>query len=335
MKKTAFIIPALLQGILVMAQYNAENLKTDYTGETTATFESLRLYPVHANDVFLRLHQNIGKYTVLENAVKDQKLMVSEVSGSGTVNTLYAENVSTDSIFIMAGEIVKGGKQDRIIAQDFIIAPGDKVDVGAFCVEHGRWQADGMATFQLMDGNDVIVQEQNNDAYEMAAPKFESTAKVVSADVRKAAVVEQNQGKVWAEVDEVTEKNEAGSVTGTYNALENSEAYQKNLERYITHFSGMYKNDPTVIGVVAVTGDRIIGCDLFATHALFADQYENLLHSFITDALTNGETVTIKQEAVQKYMDEFLSDESKQDEILKSSGKKFENNGYVVHCTRF
>ena len=47
---------------------------------------------------------------------------------------MLANNISNDTIFI-AGEIVKGGKQDRVIAKDIVIHPGEEVDLGAFCVE--------------------------------------------------------------------------------------------------------------------------------------------------------------------------------------------------------
>ena len=39
----------------------------------------------------------------------------------------------------MAGEVVKGGKQDRVIAQDVVLAPGETIDLNAFCVEKNRW----------------------------------------------------------------------------------------------------------------------------------------------------------------------------------------------------
>ena len=42
----------------------------------------------------------------------------------------------------------RGGKQDRQIAQDFVIGAKETVDVQAFCVEHGRWnpERDGKST---------------------------------------------------------------------------------------------------------------------------------------------------------------------------------------------
>ncbi|MFI5171657.1 MAG: ARPP-1 family domain-containing protein [Chitinophagales bacterium] len=338
MKKLIFTLFACAQFLFAYSQYNSVNLKADFTSGNIYTYGNLRLYPVMANEVFLALHKNIGEYTVLADAVATNKISVTELSQSGSVNTLYAENLSQDSIYVMAGEIVKGGKQDRIIAQDFILAPGEKVDVGAFCVEHGRWTAGGAASnisTITEEGNnaDFNYEETSNLSLKVAA--FKTTSKVVSADVREAAVVKKNQSEVWEEVADVTEKNDATSGTGTYNALDNSTAFQDSLKNYLSYFSSLYKNDKTIVGVVAVTGDKIIGADLFATNNLFINQYDNLLHSYITDAITNGSAITINSSDVQKYLDEFLADELLQKAVLEKDGSQFEHKGFVLHCVRF
>src|SRR3984957_11046651 len=56
------------------------------------------------------------------------------------VNTLVLVNNSKQPLLLLAGEIVTGGKQDRVIAKDRIVpAGGDPVDLSVFCIEHGRW----------------------------------------------------------------------------------------------------------------------------------------------------------------------------------------------------
>ena len=49
-------------------------------------------------------------------------------------------NNSKRPLLLLAGEIVTGGKQDRVIAKDRIVpAGGDPVDLSVFCIEPGRW----------------------------------------------------------------------------------------------------------------------------------------------------------------------------------------------------
>src|SRR5215469_189057 len=59
------------------------------------------------------------------------------------VNRLVLVNNSKRPLLLLAGEVVSGGKQDRVIAKDRIVpAESDPVDLGVFCVEPGRWVAE-------------------------------------------------------------------------------------------------------------------------------------------------------------------------------------------------
>src|SRR5450631_3074630 len=56
------------------------------------------------------------------------------------VNRLVLVNDSKRPLLLLAGEIVTGGKQDRVIGKDRIVpAESDPIDLGVFCVEPGRW----------------------------------------------------------------------------------------------------------------------------------------------------------------------------------------------------
>src|SRR5437762_10914156 len=58
------------------------------------------------------------------------------------VNRLVLVNNSKKPLLLLAGEIVTGGKQDRIIGKDRLVpAESDPVDLSVFCVEPGRWVA--------------------------------------------------------------------------------------------------------------------------------------------------------------------------------------------------
>src|SRR4029077_3454065 len=58
------------------------------------------------------------------------------------VNRLVLVNNSKRPLLLLAGEIVTGGKQDRVIGKDRIVpSESDPVDLSVFCVEPGRWVA--------------------------------------------------------------------------------------------------------------------------------------------------------------------------------------------------
>src|SRR6476660_1621336 len=92
--------------------------------------ENLTIFFLHGKDQLA--NKNI---LTLDEALKQKKVIVHETKN---VNQLSIENVSTDEVFVQAGDIVKGGQQDRIIALDMLVPPkSGKIPVGSFCVEQG------------------------------------------------------------------------------------------------------------------------------------------------------------------------------------------------------
>ena len=81
-----------------------------------------------------------GRWSTMDEAIESRFLVVTEQKSGATVPVIYMENRSPDHhVFVMGGEVVSGGKQTRTIRRDIVLAPGQKLDIGAFCVEAGRW----------------------------------------------------------------------------------------------------------------------------------------------------------------------------------------------------
>jgi len=345
MKKTniIFAIFILVVSFGSLAQeHNHRNLKILETlpqsDETVAdpthfdmrfSHKNLRLFPIIANDTYVDAHKDIGKFTLLKEAIETEKIAITETGArhmanesrngrnnnndvSGTVNTLFAKNNSQDTIFIMAGEVVKGGKQDRVIGQDIVLAPGEEMDLSAFCVEKSRWTT-----------------KENNGG------KFDGYYNVSSMDIRQTVAKDKDQGEVWRKVDEHTSKNGASSETKTYTNLANSEEYQANVESYMNVFNSLFRDDKRVIGVIAVTGDKVMGVDMFATHDLFISSFSNLLHSYIGHAITNGSEVTITNDKVYAYLDDIFKDQEKQEENIKKNGSVYKYRNRKLHIAKF
>src|SRR5439155_26916236 len=100
----------------------------------------------HANLTVFLLHGPDAvagqKLLTLQEALEQKKAVVHETS---QVNELAVENLADDvSLFIQSGDIIKGGKQDRVLSFDMILPPkSGRVPIGSFCVESGRWQKRG------------------------------------------------------------------------------------------------------------------------------------------------------------------------------------------------
>lgn len=87
---------------------------------------------------------------------------------------------------------------------------------------------------------------------------------------------------------------------------------------------------PVIIGVIALSGDKIIRCDIFATHDLFKNSYLGLLHSYITETITNGSKLTLTKAQVSKYYDEFMKVEAEQGKKLKGNVFRHKNKKLLL-----
>jgi hypothetical protein len=316
MKSILLILCMQIGAIGIHAQYNEQNLALEPVRAVARyKYENLQLFPIRASSTFATEHKSVGNYVTLKEALEKKKIAITEAgegTSGGTVNTLFIENISRDTILILGGEVVQGGKQDRMIATDFLLYPGSgKKDISVFCVEHGRWQtkADGKS--------------------------FNECFSISSNDVRKAGTVKKDQREVWSKVADITNKNNAGSSTGTLTALKESESYNSELKKYLIHFKDLLGGEEDVIGMVAVSGDKILGCDMFATHGLFKSHYANLLNSYATEAISTGKTITIQYDKVKEYLQAILKDETNQEKEIPKNGTLLKDGKNKIHISTF
>ena len=297
------------------------------------SYKSLQVIPVVADESYLTRHAPLGHYTTLKEAMAAGTVSVTERvddsrsnSGGESVSTLYVENTGDDTLFIMAGELVKGGRQDRVIARDFLLDPhSGKTDLSVFCVEHGRWTYNEAASYDL---NLVGVQSTESKSL-----KFSSEGKVVSNKVRKTAMKDKNQSAVWDEVQVVTDKNGAGSSTGTYNALDSSKTYTAQLDDYLGFFTGKFDASQNIVGVVVMSGGRVIGCDIFCKPDLFRREYSGLLNAYLAEVISGGGGEECNVEKAKEFFNKTLKEYS--DPSDKSSDQKLIHLGKVVHFSGF
>jgi len=227
--------------------------------------ENLSIYLVHAPDVLKDIH-----YLTLQEAL-DKKIVV--VHETGDVNELSIENLSTEGdVFIQSGDIVKGGRQDRTIAFDFICPPKSGVmAINAFCVEHGRWSRRGV---------------------EDAAAFGSSANAIAGKDLKLAAKAAMDQGQVWQQVAANQSKLSSNAMAPVIDpasassfelTLENkkvreaSEAYAKSLRSIVEG-----KND--VVGYVMAINGELNSSDVYGSHELFAKLWPKMLDAAAVEA---------------------------------------------------
>jgi hypothetical protein len=329
MKPTVFAILLALPS-LCYSQYTYKTLRVNFLetpdAAKTYTYANLRLYPVYATDSFKTVFKNVGKYTPLQEAVQGKKIKITEKTNGGSVNDLTVQNVSSDTIIIICGDVVKGGQQDRIVEEDVVLAPkSGRKNLKVFCVESGRWTR---TQPEMAPAAESVIVKQAKPA------EFNAYYSKGTMSLRKVVEKEKDQTKVWSKVEEINDKNKTQTATKTYTAISSSNTFTKNLDAYLAFFNNKF-TDPNIIGLVVVTGNKVIGCDLFATNALFRGQLQSLLHSYATEAILNGASINASTRTVKAYMDGLLKDESLQKQTIKEKGNAFVHDGKKLRISSF
>jgi len=303
---TFLFAPVLLLGAMGGAGFPPDTppASNSYKLLSPISHGDLTIFPVaaaksHDTSGFITLDEGIrsGDVVVTEvgavpGMIRRRRPLPSQYFHGAEVNRLVLVNNSKRPLILLAGEVVTGGKQDRVVAKDRIVpAESDPVDLSVFCVEPGRWVA--------------------------RSTKFDTHASVMAQpSVRKRAMVDADQQKVWDEVASTRavfamraapsatpmvgghvqvfaggSTVELNSTTSYAKTIENSAVKQqmdsitKPMQKSYESVIQQLRNQNAVGVVVAVKG-RIVWADIFASNALLSKYWPKLLQSYAAESLT-------------------------------------------------
>ena len=228
-------------------------------------FENLSMFLVHGPD-----EPGSMVYTPLQDDVQHQMVVVHETSD---VNELAIENISpNEEVFVQAGDIVKGGKQDRVLSVDLILpAKSGKIPISAFCVERSRWQPRQGAS----------------------ADHFTLTEMSANFSLRRAIKGAATQAGVWNEVESTQQKMSDSLADNVRSeqytsslplALEN-DAVQDSVKPYVNHLSSIVDQLNDVLGVVFTINNNLVGGDVYASNVMFKRLWPRLLKAAAVEAV--------------------------------------------------
>ncbi len=312
---TANLSPALPP---IEIQLNAADLQ----------FRDLQLLPIVADYEELKMpalnHLKTTRQALQTAGFRiTEKIPYGNRQSDGDINLLSIHNKTNDTIFLMAGEILQGGKQDRIIAQDMLVMPRSLSDVSVFCVEKNRWQYHPAAD-EPLDVSSAPSRQAFTGYYHLA-----------SNELRKTVKRQQNQEQVWKKVSELTAKNNAASTTGTYAALEKAPEFTAERKAYLDFFLPKFDQSKNVVGCIAINGNKIIGTDIFGQPDLFRKQYKSLIYSYITDAISQPTESSPSPQMLQRYLKRMKNDYFNQLSKQREKEMKFYIGDQLVHFTHF
>ena len=203
-------------------------------------------------------------------------------SAGGEVNRLLIINRSDRKLLLIAGEMVVGGKQDRIVQKDSIVPPSDKPKViEVFCVEHGRWSG-ADAQFSA-----AALPPAGGGAGGLGGG-------IADPSVRGAAQAKTEQQAVWDEVGKKNAKLGAAPGQSTYQAARVSATNVAEQKPYLNDFEHKVLGKD-VVGVVVAINGKLVWMDAFSSSPLFSKYWPKLLQSYILEAISTGPPKDLEQ----------------------------------------
>ncbi len=238
---------------------------------------------------------------ILRRSRDGRPLPTPAYNSGAAVNQLVLINRGKRPVLLLAGEVVSGGNQDRIVGKDRIVPTGgEPLPLDVFCVEHGRWTGE--------------------------STKFGAANMMVHPSVREKAAVESDQAQVWDAVRAGTTAATVGGVAqgssgsanaetvapsaapalsrsaiaSTIDSAAPTQAYRKiyqspRIARSVEEFAGEVNRrfaratsglkGEAVVGVVVAYGGEVAWSDAFASPALFHQYWPKLLRSYVVEAL--------------------------------------------------
>ena len=270
------LLAVVVMGVLISAQTrkqgeegdggkSTEVKAGDYRLSGPYSHKNLTIFLVHGKNTFE------GKsFLTLQEAMAQRKVVVYETR---SVNELSIQNLSNDDVFVQAGDIVKGGQQDRMIGVDLIVPPkSGKMPIAAFCVEHGRWSGRGD---------------------EQSAVFSSSADAVATKEIKLAAKRSNSQGGVWENVTVAQDKlsqnvgsrvNSSVSVSSLQLAVENNKV-QESADRYIQALAKIVDGSDDVIGYVFAINGKVNSADVYGSNVLFKKLWPKLLKANAIEAI--------------------------------------------------
>jgi hypothetical protein len=246
------------------AASSAPEAKPSLTISGPYTHENLSLFLIHKPGA------PVGgdDYLTLEEAFAAGVLRVTEKGEGAVVNELEVENTGDRLIYLQAGDTVKGGRQDRTIAQDTVVGPkSGKMAVSAFCVEPGRWSG--------RDGS---------KDYDFRA----SDAPLATKEQRLAVRLEKNQLKVWEAGTKVmgTLTLELGvAASDSYVLATEDPELRKRVQGFVKVLETLPEGKQDVVGMAFAINGKINSAEIYAATGLFRKLWPKLLKGCAVEAL--------------------------------------------------
>jgi len=301
--RTVVALCILLWGIALLGSFSVERAEASLSPTPTgyvrpewklgmpATSGNLTVFPVTSS-----AWAPATDFITLDEGLKSGKVVITELGSGGPggraqdgaqVNTLSLTNRTGRTLILLAGEMLIGGKQDRIVDEDQLVPPSERpVALGVFCVEHGRWHGASTSFGQ----NQPAQRSQTPGAQNFLGGRSGGGAgaqQIATPAIREKAEAAKSQNEVWSKVADTNRSLNTTSGTGALTRAYDDRALAKRSQVYESRFINRIQGK-NVVGVVVAVNGQLVAADIFANPFLFQRYWPKLLKSYVLEALGAG-----------------------------------------------
>ena len=251
------------------ARYSAGMNTTNLQISGPYTHENLGIFLLHGSDSF-----DGARFIPLDAALEQKCVVVHE---TGNVGQLEVENLSELlDLYIQAGDVVKGGRQDRTLGVDFVLpAKSGRMPVPSFCVESGRW---------------------HRRAGEEVGVFASSKSSLANKKLRMAAKLSRSQSEVWDKVAEAQQDLSSSlkkpvhsrASPSSYQLSVEDQDLQKRAQAYREALGKVLQGKPDVVGYAFVINGDFNTADIYGSAVLFQKLWSKLLDAAILEAFAEA-----------------------------------------------
>ena len=306
--------------IAVMAAFGQDA----YRVSAPYTYKNLTIFLIHGAD----LSSNRDLIT-LEEAME---MKVFKVYETEDVNELIVENISPDhDVFIQSGDIVKGGKQDRVLAVSIVIPRmSGRISIEAFCVESDRWEGRGSESKKEFSSSEERIVSKELKMATNGTVSGSGTASgsgsgsgtgngIAPGDVAESVTVNGargSQSQVWKEVAN-SQKNISANMTVDVTVNSSASSLQLSLENkklkkatedFAKQFADMAKGKKDVIGYAFAINGKINSADIYLSNHLFAKLWPKMLKAAVVEAISLADKPKAATQPTTGDITSFLAD---------------------------
>ena len=206
----------------------------------------LTIFPITLKSV-----NRLENVLTMSEAFEKKLLVVEELPSAQVPKARFTNKSENKMIFVMAGAVIVGGKQNRTLTTDALLGPNSSTVLNVYCVQRGRWT--GKKGFEK-----ILIAPQN---------------------IRARAMQKAGQGEIWREVARTSRKFKASDPTGDLVVVLSKQEKAK-------HFATLRKRILTklpekCVGIVVAKDNKIIGADLFNSPELFTRMKDKVLNAYL------------------------------------------------------